>query len=528
LILALDDEATADSVVETTRHSTAATDARFVRVLDAVADAEGFYIISEWVEGQPLSEIVQSGPLTPIESAWVAREIAEALTTIHPLKIYHQRLDPTRILVTTSGDIRIAGLTTAAALNPRPGDDQLSREELEAQDVRDLGRLLYSYETGAWPGPEAVGLPQAPQTDGVYVPPRQLRPASNDSLDRVIDQILSPTPQGDRPPLTTAQQVLTALGQVLGATDSSGELAHRLLWSANSAATADSITVNPTGAAQAKPAVSASVTPATTAAAATTAQAAQTAATDSAAAATKTSATSPPAPTDRRRRWPSSLAKSPTGGARAHSQLSEHRPWAIGFVVLAALIVLTLLTVLVVGLSRRSTEPEPAPASEAVSAVEVWSIDQAWAFDPFGSSHENDEDLDLADDGDPATAWLTETYPGPTFTDAVGRPKAGVGWVADLGQVRELNTIQLLLANSPSPVTIYVAADPNREAPALTGLDGWMAVAEDNGLTDPDSRTRTINLTAMGRFVLVFFHGQLPPTSDGSYQTGIAEITVGR
>jgi putative peptidoglycan lipid II flippase len=496
LIAALEDEETADSVVQAARQSTAATDARFVRVLDAVADAEGFYIISEWVDGTPLSQVLQAGPLTAVESAWVTKEVAEALTTIHPLKVFHQRLDPTRILITASGGIRISGLTTAAALNPRDGDDELTREDLERQDVRDLGRLLYACETGAWPGPEPVGLPEAPQVDGVYTTPLRLQPAVNPALDRITDQIMADAPRADRPRLATAAAVLKALTQVLGPADSSDDLAHRLVLAANSPALSPA---QVTGAA-------------------------------SPAAAPAGPVGEPEAPDGDLSVGPVRPAAGPAASLRSR------RPWAIGLVILIVLVVIALLAVLITKGFNQNKADDDNPAAEqtaqadpSAAGIAPLAIAAAYAFDPFGSGLENDDQLDYAHDGLASTAWLTEDYPGPTFTNAAGDPKAGVGLVVDLGQAKALRDIKVTLAADPTPVTFYVPADPDASEPILDGLTGWKAVAnvgrpQPTAGTAP-SRDLDVTVSTTARFVLVFVHDGLP-LLDGHYQTGIAEIQV--
>ena len=52
-------------------------------------------------------------------------------------------------------------------------------------------------------------------------------------------------------------------------------------------------------------------------------------------------------------------------------------------------------------------------------------------FDPFGDGEpENDDDVPLSFDGDPATAWSTLSYRG---SPAFGNLKPGVGVLYDLG-----------------------------------------------------------------------------------------------
>ncbi|MDR1450016.1 MAG: hypothetical protein LBI84_07445, partial [Propionibacteriaceae bacterium] len=127
VVHALADETAADAIIVAARRAATATDARFVRVLDAVADADGLYVITEWAEGTPLAEVLQSGPLTGLEAAWLVKEAAEPLSAVHPLGLFHQRLDATRVLITPTGGVRIAGLVTDAVFNPDPADEAKTR-----------------------------------------------------------------------------------------------------------------------------------------------------------------------------------------------------------------------------------------------------------------------------------------------------------------------------------------------------------------------------------------------------------------
>jgi hypothetical protein len=86
------------------------------------------------------------------------------------------------------------------------------------------------------------------------------------------------------------------------------------------------------------------------------------------------------------------------------------------------------------------------------------------SFDPPpGDGEENDIDLGLLHDGNPATAWHTDRY----NSAALGGLKRGVGVVLPLSSATELGK---LLVDSPTPgwrATVYVA-----DAPATT-LAGW-------------------------------------------------------
>src|SRR5664279_2445176 len=82
------DNPRAPEIIDTARQAARATDSRFLRVLDAVTDAQLSYIVCEWAEGLELEQLLASGPLTALESAWLVRELADALSALH-LSLIH-------------------------------------------------------------------------------------------------------------------------------------------------------------------------------------------------------------------------------------------------------------------------------------------------------------------------------------------------------------------------------------------------------------------------------------------------------
>ena len=69
------------------------------------------------------------------------------------------------------------------------------------------------------------------------------------------------------------------------------------------------------------------------------------------------------------------------------------------------------------------------------------SIASADVFDPEGDGEpENDQDVPLAYDSDPATAWSTLTYRG---SPAFGNLKPGVGLLLDLGNPQQARIVEL-------------------------------------------------------------------------------------
>lgn len=103
------------------------------------------------------------------------------------------------------------------------------------------------------------------------------------------------------------------------------------------------------------------------------------------------------------------------------------------------------------------------PDSTAPPATTPLTVTRVAPFDPQGDRAENDSAAPRAIDGDPDSAWVTETYTTPEF----GGLKDGVGLVLSLDAAADLDTITV---TSPSPgwsAEVYVAGQ------AAADLAGW-------------------------------------------------------
>ncbi|PZU42633.1 MAG: hypothetical protein DI571_11015, partial [Arsenicicoccus sp.] len=134
---------------------------------------------------------------------------------------------------------------------------------------------------------------------------------------------------------------------------------------------------------------------------------------------------------------------------------------------------------------------EPAP--EAGAAV---AVSGAQVFDPFGDGEpENDADVPLSYDDDPATAWSTLNYRG---SPAFGNLKPGVGIVYDLGEEQPLAGVTVQTATPGATVEVRTGDSPDG------ALDDFTVAAAD---TLAESTDLTFDETATARYVLVWFTG---------------------
>ncbi|EGL45422.1 hypothetical protein HMPREF9947_1288 [Propionibacterium sp. 409-HC1] len=165
------------AVLDAARRAAVATDSRFLRVLDAVVAGPGepaSWVVSEYAPGKSIEELLETGPLSALEAAWIAHEIADAMAPLHAQGVFHERISPGTVLVTSTGNLKISGLLIEAALHPRPGDISRSWPDREVVDVTDIGRVLYACLVSRWPNGQghrpfvepatamSWGLPPAP------------------------------------------------------------------------------------------------------------------------------------------------------------------------------------------------------------------------------------------------------------------------------------------------------------------------------------------------------------------------------
>lgn len=457
----------ADAVLEAASQAGRVSDAHLARVLDAATDRGRAYIVTEWVPGRPLSEVLEDAPLAPEDAGFVVAVLARALAFIGGAGLQHGRLHPRNVIVGGDGSVRLTDAAIAAA---RAGLDPAGAVE---RDASGLGALLYACLTARWPGglglvdPARAGLLPAPRVGRRLCSPRQVRAGVPTLLDEVALRALA-SRSGVRTaaaPLRSPEAVAEALHPLLetelvaalGA-ESEGE---------SGGASPDSVTN--AGRAGVPPGAVDLV----------------------------------PAP---ERRWRRRLLR-----------------WGVPAAVLATAAIAGWLAGLAIGtvpgtanrypaLGIASSPPAVSPGATAAAPPAIVAHD----FDPEGDGRENPDQVALAVDGDPSTAWFTDRYDSADL----GGLKNGVGLVLDLGEVRTVR--EVLVASTTAGASMQLRAAAPGAPAAPTGLDGYQVVATvDNAGTtarlSPSSPAHT-------RYLLVWFT-RLPPTS-GGYKEGVAEISV--
>lgn len=469
------------TVLDAARRGAVATEARFLRVLDAAEVPDpghgiGAFVICEYAPGQNLEQLLANGPVSALEAAWIVREVADALASMHAQGLFHERLSPDTVLVTASGNIKIVGFGVEAALTPM-AEGQMSWSQRGQSDVQALGKLLYACLVGRWPGGVAWGMPAAPvDPAGHYLTPRQVRQGVSPVLDSICDQILSER-GGRGEPLRSAAEVADALSQVLGAADASGELEHRLRYPTahdrSQPIPADQV---PTGQI---PVVMVE--------------------TDE--------ADFPPEPL---------MVQPPKNQVSLTQPTVQPRIWLrvlIGLVV-AALVV--SLAVMAFNGLRGSTPSAPATPKQSAAQPAVRPIASGRDFDPEGDRRENSSTVAQAFDGKADTGWTTERY---RRTAKFGGLKQGVGIILDLGEKTSVSSVKVELGGNPSSMELRV---PSGDEPSSDSAD-WRSVAQvtDGGTSielKPGSPVET-------RYVLLWFTS-VPAISGERYEGRINEVQV--
>ncbi len=188
------------------------------------------YIVAELVDGQPLSELLRRGPLTPPEAGiLLARPIADALRHAHEAGVVHRDLKPENILVGAGGALKLTDfgiarmldsqtLTVTGTLLGSPAymaPEYIDGEEPDARaDIFSFGAMLYQFVIGRLPfeGPTPHALLKR-IVACEFVPADEANPAVHGAIAAVIHRCLAREPAAR---YADAAALLGAIDGVLG------------------------------------------------------------------------------------------------------------------------------------------------------------------------------------------------------------------------------------------------------------------------------------------------------------------------
>jgi serine/threonine-protein kinase len=92
-----------------------------IAAIHGVEEAQGStYLVLEFVDGRPLSEILQSGAMPVPEALALAKQIADALAAAHERGIIHRDLKPGNVMVTADGKVKLLDFGLGKAIEGDP------------------------------------------------------------------------------------------------------------------------------------------------------------------------------------------------------------------------------------------------------------------------------------------------------------------------------------------------------------------------------------------------------------------------
>ncbi len=183
-----------------------------VTVFETGEDGDRPFIVSAFIDGQPLSDLVEAGPLGARRAAEVAAAVADALACAHDAGIVHRDVKPSNVMLDRQGrpllmDFGLAScrdgaeaLTHEGAVMGTPSymaPEQAAGQRKQARppcDQYSLGAMLYEMLTGITPfdGPPAVQLFHHMKTEPVS--PRKRKPDVPADLETVCLKMLAKRP----------------------------------------------------------------------------------------------------------------------------------------------------------------------------------------------------------------------------------------------------------------------------------------------------------------------------------------------
>ena len=172
-----------------------------------------YYIVMEYVDGEPLSSIIRTqAPLSPTRAAAIAADIAKALSYAHRHGVVHRDVKPGNVLITADGQVKVADFGIARAIGAGESVTQtglvmgtatyFSPEQAQGlgvdgrSDIYALGVVLYEMVTGRPPftadTPVAIAYKHVSETAAL---PSEIEPRVPRDLEAIIMHAMAKQPQ---------------------------------------------------------------------------------------------------------------------------------------------------------------------------------------------------------------------------------------------------------------------------------------------------------------------------------------------
>lgn len=446
-------------------------------VYDIGEDEGRPYLVMELVEGPTLADLMDGSAIDPGVVAAVGHQVAGALGAAHDRGLAHRDVKPGNVLLTVDGAAKVVDFGIAKALGEATQQltavgtivgtaAYLAPEQLEPgsdvdgrADVYALGLLLHELVTGRSPFAGATAAEVAAQRLVADVPtPAERRADVPDAIDAII---ATATRRDPSERFADGGELATALAPHVP--DRSlqlvAEFANRRPRPRDTTAALPVEETTDPGRTRALRADGAADPGRTVLI--PTARASETVAVPTGGSAQGTAPVPVPHPSSvgTPPRHDRVHEPSPAGGRGAAAPAAPvDEPRRRRFTLWASLAVVGLAVVAAAVMSG-DTPAGPGQDGTGGSGTEgdaPHRIVAATDVDPHGGDGEHPEELGLAFDGDPATAWRTQRY----STAAFGGLKPGVGIAFDLGEPVPVSQVQLLLGTPGVDLEIYASDTP--------------------------------------------------------------------
>ena len=211
--------------------------AHLVSVYDFGQNDGAPFIVTEYLPGGSVSDVVAAGPVETRNALEIAKRVARGLAFAHEQNVVHRDLKPGNVWLTADGVAKIGDFGLAVSLDESrltqhgmmigtvaymPPEQALGQEATPQADLYSLGAMLYELVTGQPP----FGGDDATAVIGQHINTAPVRPSLRSEhcppdLEALILRLLAKAP-ADRP--ASATEVLEALSAVdpaaLSASDS--------------------------------------------------------------------------------------------------------------------------------------------------------------------------------------------------------------------------------------------------------------------------------------------------------------------
>jgi serine/threonine-protein kinase len=183
-----------------------------VSVYDWGEEDNTYYIVMEYVDGRPLSNILRSeGTLLPDRAAGICADVAAALAFAHRNGVIHRDVKPGNVLITADGTVKVTDFGIARAANTEENltqtgavmgtatyfsPEQAQGASVDARsDIYSLGVVLYELVTGRPPfsgdNPVTIAYKHVREDP---VPPRSRNPGVPVAFENIIMQAMAKDP----------------------------------------------------------------------------------------------------------------------------------------------------------------------------------------------------------------------------------------------------------------------------------------------------------------------------------------------